>query len=304
MFGDSIRGAAVINKQTSGYWLCPLFPFDCDCEITTLAFGIQVRRADDEFRNFLRQHCFDADSLWDDPDEVDWVALLPCPKETSNILAEVNKIGDLLLDLVTTFRLHNKGVVTSGLLISMPRELIFTPESLHISIDDYLDAMPLPKYQLCESDVPLLNKLLRDVQKWRHVRNIDIALSRFNFAYRGEYEKRIIDQMIAFEALYLGDSQELKYKLALRTAFLLGKNIKQREGIFKNMNNAYKIRNDIVHGIRRPNMKKLEEILSQTEDYLRESICVFLSLLSKGYGLKKIREHLLDENILHSGPSF
>ena len=107
--------------------------------------------------------------------------------------------------------------------------------------------------------------------------------------------------MIAFEYLFLGDIQELTYKLSQRVAFLLGKRSSQRETIFNNMKKAYRYRSRIVHGDNPPSRDKLQSIISKTEDYLRQSIRRFFLLLSQGNSLKEIRDNLLDENILKNG---
>jgi hypothetical protein len=158
--------------------------------------------------------------------------------------------------------------------------------------------MPLPIYQLYQSDIPDLNSLLQNVHNWRKVTGIDIAIQRYNSAYRGDPVARLIDHMIAFEALYLGDIQELQYKLAIRSACLLAKDKKTRKRIFNDIKRAYKIRSQILHGNTLPNKENLEEIIAKTEEYLRQSICRFLLLISQGYAFRKIRESLLDENIL------
>ncbi len=113
--------------------------------------------------------------------------------------------------------------------------------------------------------------------------------------------------MIAFEFLYLGKEQELKYRLALRVAFLLGKDDeRERKTIFNKMRKAYKLRSDIVHGNKQLEQSKLEEIVPKTEEYLRQSIREFVFLVSKEHplNLKELREGTdkvlpkLEENIL------
>lgn len=128
-----------------------------------------------------------------------------------------------------------------------------------------------------------------------------IALTRFHSAYHGNIEDRIIDQMIAFESLYLGDPQELTYKLALRTAFSLGKRKDKRYTIFEDMKEAYRYRSRIVHGNNPPSRAELRAIVPKTQDYLRQSIQRFLLLLSDGKSLKEIRDDLLDQNIIKNG---
>lgn len=303
----------------SGYCLCPLYPFDCDCEVANLECGIQIKRAPDSFKRFLYDRHFDANSLWDDPSKVDWVAYLPYPdKNIEHHALEKDKTGltalsiifqtdELVFDFVTALRLHKKGLVTPGPAVLAPSrnqeyDISFQPDWLHITIDDYSEEEP-PKYEFRQSDIPEINKVLQDIHKWRDMeksRSIEIALRRFHSAYRGNFEARLIDQMIAFEALYLEEDQELSYRLALRTAFLLEKDPEQRKHIFDIMKAAYKLRSKIVHGNEKPIEKELKNTIPITEDYLRQSIRKFLSFLSGGYSLEAIRKDLLDENILNN----
>jgi hypothetical protein len=157
---------------------------------------------------------------------------------------------------------------------------------------------------LRQSDVSEVTNLLQNIRLWRTtgvLETLDIALRRFHSGYHGPIEDRLIDQMIAFEYLFLGDIQELTYKLAQRVAFLLGKRSSQRESIFYNMKKAYRYRSRIVHGDNPPRRDELRGITSKTEDYLRQSIRRFLLLLSQGNSLKETRDKLLDENILKNG---
>jgi hypothetical protein len=128
--------------------------------------------------------------------------------------------------------------------------------------------------------------------------DLEIALGRFNSSYSGGLEDRLIDQMIALESLYLGDSQELRYKLALRAAFLLAKGGKERTQVLKRLRKAYDARSRVVHGQGPPNNQM--ELVEYTEEYLRQSIRKFLKLSDK-YSSKQLRKSLLDENIIRAG---
>ena len=176
------------------------------------------------------------------------------------------------------------------------------------SIWPYVSSMDFfeedPTYEFRQTDMPEVNSLLVNIRKWREDKILDkinITLERFHSAYHGSIEDRIIDQMIAFESLYLDNEQELTYKLSLRTAFMLRRRKDHREKVFDNMRKAYSYRSKIVHGNNPPNRETLRPIVAKTQDYLRQSIRRFLILLSQGKSLKKIRQELLDENILSNG---
>ena len=108
-----------------------------------------------------------------------------------------------------------------------------------------------------------------------------IAVNRFDLAYRNEHPgERLIDYMIALEALYTGDVQELAYKLALRAAFFLGKTREERNSIFHILKKAYTVRSQIVHGQEPKDKVILQsgktlgiyDLAKETEEILRQSI--------------------------------
>jgi hypothetical protein len=106
---------------------------------------------------------------------------------------------------------------------------------------------------------------------------------------------------VARESLYVGEYQELGYKLALRGAYFLEHDTKKRSDAFERIREVYKARSDIVHGGRkRPT--NLDELVSYAQEYLQRSI---LKLLSNPDDMRRIRKipekeelHFLDELIL------
>ncbi len=304
------------TTPTTTYWLCPLYFFNCDCESVDLAEGIQIKPAPTHLKDHIYER-YRSNALRHDLSKFDWAAFLPYRRRNVEGLSveELFLIGfeehdrdqNSFVDLVTALRLYRSGRVVAGPLIfasirnskwSIGGSTIWAPVSeLNFFEED-------PKYVLHQSDVPKVSKLLQSIHQWRETSVLDtvsIALTRFHSAYHGNIEDRIIDQMIAFESLYLGGPQELTYKLALRAAFLLGKGKNKRYAIFEDMKKAYRYRSRIVHGDNPPSRDELGAIVPKTEDYLRQSIQRFLLLLSEGKSLKEIRDDLLDQNIIKNG---
>ncbi len=280
------------------YWLCPLYSFKCDSESADLAESIQIIKIPGKFVEHLAQNY--SDLLKTIPSEAEWVVSLPYIENT-------NRANDLLVDLITALRLHQKGRVVAGLLTSAKFQnsewssIGGTTSWTPVSSLDFFQEDPI--YKLHHTDVLEVNKLLQNIRQWREaglLNIVDITLKRFHSAYHGEIEDRIIDQMIAFESLFIRESQELTYKLALRMAFLLGRTKPKRDEIFRNMKKAYNYRSRIVHGDNPPTKEELRVIVPNTGDYLRQSIQKFLFLLSRGVSLNEIRNKL-DENILSNG---
>lgn len=297
------------------FWLCPLYTFSCDCESVNLAKGIEIRPAPTCLKDYIRERY--GSEARHDLSEFGWAAFLPHHRRNLEGLSieklasigyqEWDRARDSLVDLITALRLYQEGRLVAGLLISATfhnSEWSIGGETIWTSVSsvDFFEEEPV--YELQKSDIPKVDCLLLNIRKWRKdgiLDKIKIALQRFHSAYHGNIEDRLIDQMIAFESLYLGNEQELTYRLALRTAFLLDKDKNAREAIFSDMKKAYDLRSKIVHGDNPPNGYKLGVIVPKTKEYLRQSIRKFLLLLSKGKSLKEIREKLLDENIIENG---
>lgn len=89
----------------------------------------------------------------------------------------------------------------------------------------------------------------------QHHKGLLQAVRRFSYAMdKHRDEDRILDVMIAAEALFLSDTGdardkgELKYRLSLRAAFFLGSDGREREEVFRFMKLAYDARSSIAHG--------------------------------------------------------
>ena len=154
---------------------------------------------------------------------------------------------------------------------------------------------------------------------WRKYREIDfsqdralnIAIKRYNDSFvRREAEDRIIDLMIAFEAIFLKGTEkmELTFKLALRTAIFLGG--VDRENLFEFMKKTYNTRSDIVHGIKPIDKIKVkksingkeyneytpQEFLNKLEEILRECLLKYIREY-QGYQIEELINSI-DKKIL------
>jgi hypothetical protein len=310
------------NEPASKRVLCPSYPFDSDLETIKLTVGIKIGRAPDEFREILEERCAGTDSFWDESSKVARarIASIPYPGKALDLgVAEPKKhrgrrLADSFLStsievqesvfcFVTGLRLCREGLVTPGP-IAVPlfrgqEPMWLVPSWLNFRSERY--RLEDPKtFILRAADVPQVDSILSDVHRWQGKRdpgNMDVALTRFHSSYGGEPEERVIDQMIAFEALLLGGEQELQYRLALRVASLTGEDATSKRSIFDDMRDAYQLRSKIMHGSARIDRGKLENILPKTEEYLRRSVRKFLSLLSQGYKFKYLRDKSIDSKI-------
>jgi hypothetical protein len=297
------------DSSTKNRWVCSLYSLDCDSESVDLVDGIQITRISHELTEFLEKN--QSNLFWTNPSAAKWMLSIPYSQKANesikSALEKWDRIRNSVFDTITALRLCHTGAVTAG--TGMPVDLGPGKNILNFKlvIPQAFGLRPETTYKLSQYDVQDIKELLKNIQKLEKegkLNSIDTALKRFNFSYYDEDEDRIIDQMIAFESLYLGKEQELKYKLALRASFLLGgANERNRATIFNTMQQAYKIRNNVVHGtgLKDHGRNELRKTLPQMEEYLRQSIRKFLSLLSQGHSLKELRETLLDENAIKNG---
>jgi hypothetical protein len=137
----------------------------------------------------------------------------------------------------------------------------------------------------------------------------EIAIRRFNFGYeRVRPEDKLIDWMIAFEALFLrrGERQELEHRLALRGSTLLGKSSEDRKQIFEELKVAYGERSNIVHGgsikpaVRISSEKiQFNEFINRIEERLRSAIREFL-VKAESHSEQQVIDDL-DKSIIGGG---
>ena len=106
------------------------------------------------------------------------------------------------------------------------------------------------KYVIDNGEIELLEKHFREYDIFS-TSKFDLAVSSFNRSYSQHFLTNIfLDTMFVLENIFLRNTnQELKYKLSMRMAYILGGNDKEkRENIFNFIKESYDIRSKIVHG--------------------------------------------------------
>ena len=148
-------------------------------------------------------------------------------------------------------------------------------------------------YELSASEAPALKTLWTSVRSVR-ARRIQPALRRFGFAGdRIRSEDKLIDLVIAGEAIFLaGETQESAYKLALRSAVMLGGIEGNPSEIFRNMKRAYHARSKIAHGAAPPSLKfadgqpaSLDDYVELVARYMRATLKILLEAAAKNEAL-------------------
>jgi hypothetical protein len=292
------------EDEPYGFLLCPLFYLKSDLQQIQISEEFSIEKPSDLNLSDISKSLIKI--LTQNYPNIlpEWVIIVPYSKIDLQRegVPDFRKVNDFFTNLFTAFRLCH-----SGSIVPIFFMFVYSPisdESATIKYLNYLCDEISPRYigneyNLTKEDFPNITNLFEEISKFRISRqDLDVAIRRFHLSYQNNRDDdKLIDQMIAFESLYLGDDKELGYKLALRTSFLLGK---QRAKIFKDMKKAYEIRGKIVHGQKQVDWAKLVVTVNTTQEYLRQSIRKFLLLLSKGMSLKQIQDKL-DENILTNG---
>ena len=129
------------------------------------------------------------------------------------------------------------------------------------------------KYVIDNGEIELLEKHFREYDIFS-TSKFDLAVSNFNRSYSQHFLTNIfLDTMFVLENLFLRNtSQELKYKLSMRMAYILGDNDKtKREDIFTFIKDCYDIRSKIVHGSKIPELdrERIFKLRQLTKDSLK-----------------------------------
>ena len=129
------------------------------------------------------------------------------------------------------------------------------------------------RYIIDNDEIELLNKFFREYDIFS-TSSFDLAVSNFNRSYSQYFlTNKFLDTMFVLENIFLRDtSQELKYKLSMRMAYVLGANDNtKREDIFTFIGKCYRTRSDIVHGNEKQKLdvKTISKLRKLTIDSLK-----------------------------------
>jgi hypothetical protein len=219
--------------------------------------------------------------------------------------------GESFEDIVTALRLFKSGSVDCNI-------LLFVSTSWH----PYFGSMcsgkgrytsPTgAKYSLLDSEVTSFRRIWETYHNFRTKsvgsdlkKYLDIALKRFNLGIEEpDFEGKMIDYMISFEALLLPEASELKYRLSNRVATLLTEESRRAAEIRRTLAKAYDLRSVIVHGGEFQPIKiegitiESRDFCSTIENYLRMCIRLFI-VLSETYKRQQAIIDLIDEALFN-----
>lgn len=179
--------------------------------------------------------------------------------------------------VITALRLFKQGTV--GFNIIKAISTIDVPNLVGVPFADCVyKRFHGPPYTLTETELVEFRSFWNRLNKMysRQHASLSVAIRRFNYAYeRDEIEDKLVDYMIAFEALFFkeGEVGEFSHKLSVRVARFLEQKYDRRYTIWQNMKAFYDKRSKILHGEK---VDLSDVFVNAVEDYLRRSIRLFL----------------------------
>ena len=131
------------------------------------------------------------------------------------------------------------------------------------------------KYFIDDGEIELLNNFFIEYDIFS-TSKFDLAVRYFNRSYSQHFlTNQYLDIMIILENLFLRNTNlEMRYKLSMRIAYLLGGNDKEkREEIFNFIKESYDIRSKIVHGSEFKELDK--QRVSKLRQFTKDSLKIF-----------------------------
>lgn len=146
-------------------------------------------------------------------------------------------------------------------------------------------------YILLQEDAEKLREL------WDELHKIDFqksenkfllsAIDRFMESYQKDnIEDKILDLMICLESLLQDNPAELRFRLSIRTALLIGEKNEEKNRIYKIVKEGYDVRSDTVHGLNTSIVKieneeiSLNSLHEELENIVRRSIRKFITKIN------------------------
>ncbi len=256
------------------HYYAPLHLFEMETESLDLREGVIIRRStDEEFkwvskisRSFLGAH-------------LTFVL-------TSDSRKQFDTIEPQFRSVIQALRLFKEGAVSISTIFS---EAETQPGLSMIHLLTARFVAGGSHYELNSKEAvrftDFYDSLLNTLKKPNKLGFLEIAIGRFASAIEEPFaEDRVIDFVIALEALYSTDPQELGYRLSLRISSLLGGDDNEKEDLFEFVKGVYGARSLLVHGKNYKPVKvkarqfTIEEMAVELERIARLSIRKFLNL--------------------------
>ena len=260
--------------------LVPILNFDCEVDKIVLDKSHLIRRdSNNEIENMILKF----------PNS----KMLRSAIGDAKFLLELKGTSEEIFDVTFSPETADANlVITSLRLLNVGWTPMLT--AFYISVDSLLISDPYPKryyplnkYSVLSKEKTEEFKLLWKVQKniYKKKPHLVFALKQFNKSFQNYGKEEIVDYITAFESIVFGrgTNPPSPYGRAIGIAIgmLIGKNEKERTQIEQRLNEAYEIRNKIVHGhlqnkINAGGEKRFSDLLAFTKECLIQSLIKLL----------------------------
>lgn len=190
------------------------------------------------------------------------------------VLEEDDKIVSYLENVEAALRIYKEGDVFCKPVWSEDGHPMLLAQAYEVPSTIFSRAYELKKQEIGE-----INEIFEKLQKidFKKEANLRVAITRLNTSYgKSMPSDKIVDFMIAFEALFVKGTTNNGTIIATGASFLLGKNQSERITIYNDLLHSYDIRNKIVHG-NPETPKEIAKSADQLINYLRKAILLLIS---------------------------
>jgi len=260
------------RKGRSSYeYIMPLFYFKCDRSPLKVSPQITIRKISQNELIFLEN---DLPAILT---ELEMQTASYALERLTNSEKLLDETDELFQQVITASRLLKAGPLYTKVIY------IVRPDSSVRAKWSFKGIPPCPEYYILNRrDMKQLRNIMGSLKRFNasksRNKSLAIALKFFEKSYEDDWETALVSCWTAFEALCLGGmkaGEAAGPTVSIAISLLLGKTRNEREHIRGFLRNAYKARNDIVHG----NERKSKDDISMVkglQNYLRMSIVKLL----------------------------
>ena len=227
--------------------IVPILNFDCDKDLIKLDSSLSIRRTyANEIENMVKKF-------------PNYLMLHSALSNTKFVIDKKGYSTEIHKEYFSAETV-GAGIITSALRL-LNIDKIRMPTSFYVSADSLYISNPAPVVKEIRGDYSFLPKEEIEEFKtlWKALKKADtkkphlvFALSQFNRSFEDYNEEKFIDYITAFESIVFGrgTNAPAPYGRAIGIAIgmLIGKNERERTSIERKLNEAYEIRNKVVHG--------------------------------------------------------
>lgn len=191
-------------------------------------------------------------------------------------------------EVINALRLFGNPTVYHSGIIHLPPKWLFIGSH---SVPNRMLGEPMLTYEFgSESDVHFFPQFWNKLESPKVKKNLHTAVRRYSYScVRHQNEDKIIDLMIAAEALFLHGMKEgeKSFRLSLRAGRFLGADPPKQKEVYDRMRKAYDLRSKLVHGATTPTLHSPKGEITESDNLIgtlsndiRNAILKAIDLLS------------------------